>query len=282
MKRSHMASLAEETLAILKAGQYTNPSGRVVNLGKQLRQAKDGTCSYPPGARVQLPAFPDRPTRVEVMNASTLEVARGLADKGHRVAALNFASAKNPGGGFLTGARAQEESLARASGLYAMLLGDPMYDHHRSRKDPMYTTWVIYSPDVPVFRLDEGQLLDEPYLCSFLTSPAVNVGALRHRGRRTDEIRRVMQERVERVLGVAALHGHEVLVLGAWGCGVFKNDPEQIAELFQVALSGRFRGAFTHVVFAVLDSSGEKRSLGPFEQVFGTAGPKQKQSRRRR
>jgi uncharacterized protein (TIGR02452 family) len=152
-------------------------------------------------------------------------------------------SAKNPGGGFLTGARAQEESLARASGLYAMLLGDPMYDHHRSLRDPMYTTWVIYSPDVPVFRLDEGPLLDGPYFCSFLTSPAVNVGALRHRDRRGDEIRRVMHERVERVLGVAALHGHEVLVLGAWGCGVFRNDPRQVAELFRDALAGRFRGA---------------------------------------
>jgi uncharacterized protein (TIGR02452 family) len=269
MKRSRMASVAEETLAILKAGQYTSPSGRIVNLGKHLRQAKDGTCTYPPEARVHVPAFPDRPTSIEVVNASTLSVARGLADKGHRVAALNFASAKNPGGGFLTGATAQEESLARASGLYAMLLGDPMYGHHRSRNDPMYTTWVIYSPDVPVFRLDDGQLLDEPYLCSFLTSPAVNVGALRHRDRRGDEVRRVMQERIERVLGVAALHGHEVLVLGAWGCGVFKNDPEQIAELFHIALAGRFRGAFTQVVFAVLDSSDERRYLGPFEQVFG-------------
>ena len=143
-------------------------------------------------------------------------------------------------------------------------------------KDPMYTTWVIYSPDVPVFRLDEGRLLDEPYLCSFLTSPAVNVGALRQRDRRGDEIRRVMQERVERVLGVAALHGHEELVLGAWGCGVFRNDPEQIAELFQIALAGRFRGAFARVVFAVLDSSGEGHTLGAFEQVFGPAALKRK------
>lgn len=281
MKRSNLASLAEETLAILKTGQYTNPSGRAVNLGRQLRQAKDGTCSYPPEARVPVPAFPDRRTRIEVVNASTLDVARELAGKGHRVAALNFASAKNPGGGFLTGARAQEESLARASGLYAMLLDDPMYDHHRSRPDPLYTTWVIYSPDVPVFRLDEGRLLDEPYFCSFLTSPAVNVGALRHRDRRGDEIRRVMQERVERVLGVAALHGHEVLVLGAWGCGVFQNDPQQIAELFQSALAGRFRGAFTQVVFAVLGSTGEKLCLGPFEQVFGPAALPRNQSRRR-
>lgn len=273
MKRSHRAGVAGETLAILKTGQYTDPSGKTVDLSDSLRQAKNGTRSYSPEVSVRVPAFPDRRTGIEVVNASTLDVARGLVAEGHRVAALSFASAKNPGGGFLTGAQAQEESLARASGLYAMLLGDPMYDHHRSLRDPMYTTWVIYSPDVPVFRIDEGRLLDEPYLCSFLTSPAVNVGALHHVDDRGDEIRRVMQERVERVLGVAALHGHEVLVLGAWGCGVFRNDPEQIAELFRIALAGRFRGAFTRVVFAVLDSSGKRQSLGPFEQVFGPAAP---------
>lgn len=271
MKRSSRAGVAEETLAILQAGHYTNPSGRNVPLGKLLRQAKDGTVGYPPDATVQVPAFPNRPTRIDVVNASTLEAVRNLVDEGHRVAALNFASAKNPGGGFLTGAQAQEESLARASGLYAMLLDDPMYDHHRALHDPMYTTWVIYSPDVPVFRLDDGRLLDEPYLCSFLTSPAVNVGALHHRDDRGDEIGRVMRERIERVLGVAALHGHETLVLGAWGCGVFRNDPEQIAELFRAALAGRFRGAFTRVVFAVLDTSGGRACLGPFEEAFGAA-----------
>jgi uncharacterized protein (TIGR02452 family) len=252
-------------------GQYTSRAGRVVNLQNELRQAKAGTRSYPPDAHVPVPAFPDRPTRIEVVNSSTLAVARGLVTEGHRVAALNFASAKNPGGGFRSGARAQEESLARASSLYASLVGDPMYEHHRALRDPLYTTWVIYSPDVPVLRSDDGQLLDEPFLCTFLTSPAVNVGALHGSDQRGAEIRRVMHERIERVLGVATLHGHEVLVLGAWGCGVFKNDPKQIAELFRSALSERFRGAFKHVVFAVLDTSDEQRSLVAFEQVFGHA-----------
>jgi hypothetical protein len=84
-----------------------------------------------------------------------------------------------------------------------------------------------------------------------------------------DEICRVMEERVNRVLGVAALHGHEVLVLGASGCGVFRNAPGMIAELFHQAITGRFRGVFTHVVFAVLDPRGE--TIGSFEQVFGPA-----------
>src|SRR5262249_51469378 len=91
MKRTDLASVAEETLAILHAGQYRSPSGRVVSLGKRLRQSKDGTCSYPPDVRVPVPAFRNRPTRIEVVNASTLDAARVLADKGHRVAALNFA-----------------------------------------------------------------------------------------------------------------------------------------------------------------------------------------------
>ena len=85
--------------------------------------------------------------------------------QGARVAALDFASARDPGGGFLAGARAQEDSLARASGLYALLLDDPMSDHHRSRKDPFYTAWVIDRPDVPVFRLDERQLIGQERRC---------------------------------------------------------------------------------------------------------------------
>src|SRR5919108_730072 len=76
---------------------------------------------------------------------------------------LNFASAKHPGGGFLGGARAQEETLARASGLYASLVGNPMYAFHKAQDDPMYSNYAIYAPDVPVLRTDEGLLLSEPY-----------------------------------------------------------------------------------------------------------------------
>ena len=75
------------------------------------------------------------------------------------VAALNFAAAGSPGGGFLNGARAQEESIARSSGLLAAIEPCQMYAFHRARQDAMYTDWVIYSPDVPVFRTDEGALL---------------------------------------------------------------------------------------------------------------------------
>jgi len=74
---------------------------------------------------------------------------------------------------------------------------------------------------------------------------------------------------VDRVLAIAAIHGHEALVLGAWGCGVFGNDGREIAELFRAALDGPFAAMFSEVVFAVTDWSPQRRFIGPFEEVFG-------------
>ena len=203
-------------------------------------------------------------------NETTLVAARRLIAAGYRPAALNFASARHPGGGFLNGARAQEESLARSSGLYACLVGNAMYDLHEARRDAMYTDYVIYSPDVPVFRDDNGTLLAEPYLCSFITSPAVNAKVVLEREpSRRAEIPKVMWRRILKVLAVAAIHGHQALVLGAWGCGAFGNDSREIAGLFQRALAEDFRDVFAQVVFAVTDWSKERRFIGPFCEVFG-------------
>ena len=96
-----------------------------------------------------------------LMAAGSLAYRTGLFDQSYNSKALvkpdtggvasvsppKAASAKHPGGGFLGGARAQEESLARSSGLYACINGNPMYDHHKAHGDAMYTDYAIYSPD---------------------------------------------------------------------------------------------------------------------------------------
>jgi uncharacterized protein (TIGR02452 family) len=210
-------------------------------------------------------------TAITVENDVVLEVAARLARKG-RVVALNFASATSPGGGFLSGARAQEESIARSSGLYACLEGNPMYDHHRGRLDAMYSDYVIYSPDVPVFRTDAGDLFEEPYSCSILTSPAPQANALRrYQPERLPQIEAALRPRIAKVLAAGAAHGHDTIILGAWGCGAFGNDPELVARLFDEALSGPFLGAYREIVFAILDSWPERRIIGPFERRFGSA-----------
>jgi len=81
-----------------------------------------------------------------------------------------------------------------------------------------------------------------------------------------------MDRRIQKVLAIAATHGHEALVLGAWGCGVFGNDTPEVAELFHHALNHHFRGVFTKIIFAVLDRSEERRFIEPFEGLFGSAG----------
>jgi uncharacterized protein (TIGR02452 family) len=185
------------------------------------------------------------------------------------VAALNFASARKPGGGVTSGARAQEEDLARASGLYEALLRCPeFYAFHRAHPDPFYSDRIIYAPDVPVFRRDAGSWLPEPLPASFLTSPAPNRRIIeRDKPQAVGELPDVLTTRARAILAVAAHHGASHLVLGAWGCGVFGNDPTHVAQAFRTHLNDAMAGAFQHVVFAILDApSGPTRHA--FERAF--------------
>jgi uncharacterized protein (TIGR02452 family) len=256
-------------MAILDAGEYRTESGTLVSIKDRLREAIAGTRPYPPDVDIPIIAPGSKETRITVENKTTLEGIVKLVTEGHSPAALNFASAKNPGGGFLGGARAQEESLARSSGLYACIAGNPMYDYNRSLHDCMYSHYVVYSPGVPVIRDDHGGLLEKPVYSAFITAPAVNAGVVLQRdASRRKEIRTTMAERTARVLAIAASNGHHALVLGAWGCGVFRNNPEEIAELFRDALAGPYVGVFARVVFAIVGRHSDESSFRAFKRVF--------------
>ncbi|MEU3841230.1 TIGR02452 family protein [Streptomyces sp. NPDC028635] len=264
---ARLRGIARETETIVEAGRYARPDGRTVPLAGAIEAARQGTRMHGPEP-VPVPPAPPAGTRIEVTGESSLLAARRLAR--HPVAVLNFASARNPGGGYLNGAQAQEEALCRASALHTCLLRAPeFYDHHRTHRDPFYTDRVIHSPGVPVFRDDRGRLLDEPFQAGFLTAAAPNAGVvLRTAPQRAAELPRALAVRAERVLETAAAHGYRRLVLGAWGCGVFRNDPAQVAAAFHALLTpgGRFAHRFDHVVFGVLDRRGDTRAA--FERCF--------------
>jgi uncharacterized protein (TIGR02452 family) len=284
-KRTTRAQVAQQTLTILGEGAYLHPSGRLIALGEELASARSRSVLYSPDDFLEVFQRRDQllwgcspvPATFEVVNETTLHAARSLTreEPGARVLALNFASARYPGGGFLKGSQAQEESLARASGLYACIAPlREMYDTNARFPSCLYTDHMIYSPDVPVFRDDEDVLLERPYPVSFVTAPAVNVGALRrNEPDKLCRVETVMLGRMEKVLSLAVVHGHGVLVLGAWGCGVFSNDPDRVAGWFQRHLTGggMFGRAFRRVVFAVLDRTGDLSTLRPFERCFGRA-----------
>ncbi|MFI8089856.1 TIGR02452 family protein [Streptomyces sp. NPDC086080] len=258
---------------IVAAGTYRAPAGRRVSVAEAVGAAARGTRMYGPEA-LPAPAFRPAGTRFEVTGESSLAAARRLGDG---AAVLNFASARNPGGGYLNGAQAQEEALCRASALYTCLLRAPgFYEHHRTHRDPFYTDRVIHSPAVPVFRDDRGSLLDEPFTAGFLTSPAPNAGViLRTAPERAGELPRALLVRAGRVLETAVVHGYRRLVLGAWGCGVFRNDPGQVAGAFRTHLApgGGFAGAFDHVVFGILDRGRDSAVRAAFEQTFADLLP---------
>ncbi len=171
----------------------------------------------------------------------------------------------------MNGSQAQEESLARSSALYATQMARfELYEHNRARSTCLYSDWMLYSPGVPVFRRDDGQLLARPYPVSFLTAPAVNAGAVRqNEPDRADLIDATNRKRARKLLWVAATNGHATLILGAWGCGVFRNDPGSIARIFKDLLSGEFAGCFSRVVMAVYDTTGDQKVRGAFAPLFG-------------
>ncbi|WP_405824928.1 TIGR02452 family protein [Streptomyces sp. NBC_01390] len=265
---ARLRDLARGTEEIVAAGSYRASDGREVSLAVAIKAARAGTRLYGPGPLDVPPAAAPLDTSFEVTGESSLEAARRLPGP---VAVLNFSSARNPGGGYLNGAQAQEEALCRASALYACLTEvREFYDHHRTHRDPFYTDRVIHSPGVPVFRDDRGRLLDVPYKAGFLTSAAPNAGVVRRTSPdRAANLPQALASRAERVLETAATEGYRRLVLGAWGCGVFQNDPATVATTFRnLLVGGRFEGRFEKIVFAILDRTSATTTKAAFERTF--------------
>lgn len=252
--RTKNVSIARETINILQKKGYVSRNGSLVDIKEVLDAAVDGTEYYPAGTEFETKTNYVFPT-IEVTNETTAQAAVRLMAQGKEdIVALNFASARNQCGGFLQGAQAQEEDLARCSGLYACVKKKPLfYNANVLCDDTFYTDGIIYSPKVPFFRDEYLLLLEEPFLLSLITAPAPNVSSLTKLGTLDKELQEaVFIIRATKVLQVAAKHGHKNIILGAWGCGAFGNDPEIVTQAFNHAL--RAVPLFSHVCFAVYDT----------------------------
>jgi uncharacterized protein (TIGR02452 family) len=274
MNRNERTISARDTVAICEAGFYELANGARVNITKALAAAKAGTKLYSPEklatAVMSNAAFS---TCFEVRNETTFQALARLSEgKSGHIACLNFASAKNPGGGFLNGAIAQEEALASASGLYPCLLHAPdYYSRNRANRSTLYLDLAIFSPLVPFFRNDAGKLLAKPILASVITAPAPNAGAIaQNEPENLPLLEETLRRRAELVLGIAAAEHIDQLVLGAWGCGVFRNDPRLVARVFADLLipTAKFGSSFSEVTFAVFDRSENAGTYKAFASAF--------------
>jgi uncharacterized protein (TIGR02452 family) len=248
--RAFFERIAQDNLMMFQAGCYTAPDGRIVDIAPYLRAAL---------ARCKIWSAPsDRPGTqpkgdidITLTDHTTIDAVHQLSLDGYKQPAiLNFASARSPGGGFLRGAMAQEESLCRAMTLYPALAAQTeFYAQNRAWPDTIYADAAIYTPHILCIRDGFGHLKPDPIEVAVITCPAPNKRALRHDN--ADAVGRALRLRARLILDIAAYYAHDALVLGAWGCGVFGNDPRQVAQVFAAAITQGCAPGLRRVHFAI-------------------------------
>ncbi len=231
----------------------------------------------------------DTPAEIVISKNRSFEAASKYARSGRKVCVLNFASSVNPGGGVKHGASAQEECLCRCSTLYPCLnirkFWDEFYNPHRKLNHALYNDDCIYTPDVYVVRTDvsvpERMCEADWYKVDVLTCAAPNLrskpenlynpeGGKAAVGLTKEKLRELLKFRIERVFQIAVTNGAEVLILGAFGCGAFRNPPELVAEVFK-ELTIKYWDYFDTIEYAVFCRGYETENYDAFCRVFNHA-----------
>lgn len=278
--KEELITVYSETIENITIGDYINGNGDVVGF-KKVSKLKKGTVMYQSLPKSKTTPFFDNP-KVYVQNIDTLQKAKEL---GETCAVLNMASSRNPGGGVRNGSRAQEEELCRRSNLLLSLYsfvsqGKDLFGFSNTdiSEYPIPCYGGIYSPCVNVFRSALSYSpLPEPFLCNVISVAGVIHPTLDPKtGWMVKKHVPVVKGKIRAILRIAILHGHSKLVLGALGCGAFKNPPAHVATLFKEVLQEEeFKNSFEEICFAILEDGNSKKShnpdgnIKPFADVFG-------------
>jgi uncharacterized protein (TIGR02452 family) len=274
--RSALRAIADDNAARYAAQSYRNRRGKTVDLAALI--ARSATTAIPPDAPLAIAAAADRPGRIELTQETTigalyrLIVVEGLSD----VVALNYANAVSPGGGYLDGARAQEEACCRASTLYYELAahGGEMYEYNAYGDDgegfgSLASDFELITRDVIVWRDDRCSFLDRPFLSAFVTAPAPNakVYCETHGPDAREQIEATLDRRIRRIVQSIIANGFTTAVLGPFGCGAFGNDGAVVARIFyDVFVTEGARKYFEKITFAVWDPN--QKNWDAFNAIF--------------
>ena len=205
--------------------------------------------------------FPE-PVAIEVSQRGSFDAARRYSGS---ICVLNFASATNPGGGVDKGANAQEECLCRCSTLYPCLSIDGIknvfYAPHRANGTALHNDDIIYTPKVKIIKSDNYNNLFSYKDVNVITCAAPNLretpaNAYNHENGEgvkvsNEELQKLHESRALKILSCAAFHMNDTVILGAFGCGAFKNPPEIVASAYKKVIDENFTHTFKHIEFAV-------------------------------
>lgn len=173
-----------------------------------------------------------------------------LIKEGYNPVILNMASDKAPGGGVTRGSSAQEESLCIQGGLY-----DPLMKFNKYYPWEKNNIEGFYHPNVPFIRDVNFAFLDKPYYMG-----VISMAMLRHKIKaktntsRGTEAYNVIYNKIDTFLATAYLYGHDAVVLGAWGCGAFGNDPVKVSQIFKDVIKDKYSKTFERILFGIVDN----------------------------
>lgn len=266
-QKSALAGIFAQTQEAAKNGFYVDGKKATIS-SDSVKKMQAGTMLINKPTPVVV-KNPHKQTTVSVENGDTIAVATRLKEKGFNVVSLNMANAKYPGGGAKSGARAQEESIFRASNYYQSLYRDEnkTLDKRLGNKS-YYVPEIggIYSPSVSVFRksINDGFAFQKPVELDFIAAAAPDLK--KGTPKKYDDL---MAKKIRGIFRIAAGTGHDTVVVGAHGCGAFKNPPEKVSALFkQVMLEKEFKGAFKNIVFAIINDHNGKDNFEVFDKKF--------------
>ena len=254
LSKKQVKLMANETLQIINDGFYINAQEEKVDLSESITNATKLTTEYNKIIDNDIKDSKNEiiDTEFSVELNSTLNICELYKEVNPCV--LNFASAKNPGGGFQNGSMAQEESLAISTTMYEHIKNCSMYELNRN--DPLngvYHNIGIFTPNVQVIRNEEGELLNKPYKISIISIPAVNTSIASQYLDRKGLILSIAK-RMNLMFHIAASNDIDVLILGSWGCGVFGGDIDIYAQLYMKLLTTKYENVFKEVIFATYSS----------------------------
>lgn len=276
----------QENVMIIQSGNYTDLQGKQHDISEKVSSSISNSQTINKNFNFEKVLAPQLSqihnwgrkekksiySKIEVTNESTFEAARRIKRNIKEVCALNFASATKPGGGVINGRTAQEEALSRQSSLFFALKNQrEMYDYHTRHTSPFYSDYMIYSPNVVVFRDDDNNLC-YPIRVSVISSAAVNCSHISSRNR--SEVYKTMKNRCRKILQLGMATNNKVMILGAFGCGVFGNRPEDISKIFKELLIDEFYGMFfSNIIFAIKGKGNHRNpNFDAFKSTFQSRG----------
>ena len=270
--RNMRADVFKHTVFLVQQGYYFNEEQKKINF-PDASTMMAGTKFYDFLQTVHHIPTMINETIVKVENIDCLLAAENLLNEGYHPAVLNMASRQNPGGGVQNGAGAQEENLFRRSNLFQSLYQFAPFAsnfglHKSKHQYPLDRNFGgIYTPHATVFRGTEQDgypLLDTPYQMSFIAVAGINRPALASSERIAPELVEPVKNKIRTIFRIGLLHGHDSLVLGALGCGAFRNPPSHIARLFHEVMEEKeFKNKYRLLLFAILDDHNARLKHNP-------------------